>query len=235
MPHDCAGPAVSKCDDVWHLASRPGDPILQAAAARGRPTSGCAACREWSSDAFCPSGNRQKSRRLFCPTSQARLAKIFLFPNDRNYDLKKPSRPHEGRFAIVTIRGAGCDGRGRAARRAERRVRSSRVVLSPRRWGQANGLRFRPCGRNAEVHSRRRLTSPVLRGERGAAVKPLRRECRSDFGVPVLACVRLFCCARKAVGAACTRHSLRPLFSRGTPICKGSGGIHAARTRNHVF
>jgi hypothetical protein len=27
MPHDCAGPAVSKCDDVWHLASRPGDPI----------------------------------------------------------------------------------------------------------------------------------------------------------------------------------------------------------------
>ena len=39
-------------------------------------------------------------------------------------------------------------------------------------------MRFRPCGRNAEIHLRRRLTSPVLRGERGAAVKPLRRECR---------------------------------------------------------
>ncbi len=38
--------------------------------------------------------------------------------------------------------------------------------------------RFRPCGRNAEIHSRRRLTSPTHRGERGAAVKPLRRECR---------------------------------------------------------
>jgi hypothetical protein len=32
----------------------------------------------------------------------------------------------------------------------------------------------------------------VRRGDHGAAVKPLRRECRSDFGVPVLTCVRLF-------------------------------------------
>src|ERR1700742_5150691 len=36
------------------------------------------------------------------------------------------------------------------------------------------------------------LTSPAHQEERGAAVSPLRRECRSDFGVPVLACVRLF-------------------------------------------
>ena len=42
------------------------------------------------------------------------------------------------------------------------------------------------------IGRRRRLTRPVLRGDHGAAVKPLRRECRSDFGVPVLACVRLF-------------------------------------------
>src|SRR6202011_1942084 len=52
-----------------------------------------------------------KSRRLFCPTSQARLPKIFPFPKQRNYDLTKPSRPQEGRNAIVTICGAGCDGR----------------------------------------------------------------------------------------------------------------------------
>ena len=51
------------------------------------------------------------------------------------------------------------------------------------------------------IGRRRRLTSPVLRGERAISRKPLRRECRSDFGVPVLACVRLFCFARKAVGA----------------------------------
>src|ERR1700759_1888042 len=59
------------------------------------------------------------------------------------------------------------------------------------------------------------LESPVHQEEYGAAVKPLRRECRSDFGVPVLACVRLFRFARKAVGAACTRDSLRPLISEG--------------------
>jgi hypothetical protein len=39
-------------------------------------------------------------------------------------------------------------------------------------------MRFRPCGRNAVIGRRWRLTSPVLQGERGAAVKPLRRECR---------------------------------------------------------
>jgi hypothetical protein len=34
----------------------------------------------------------QKTRRLFCPTSQARHAKIFCFPKDRTYDLTKPAR-----------------------------------------------------------------------------------------------------------------------------------------------
>jgi hypothetical protein len=50
----------------------------------------------------------------------------------------------------------------------ERGGRSSRVVLSPRRWGQA-------CERSRR---RRGLTSPVPRGEYGAAVPPSRRECR---------------------------------------------------------
>jgi len=38
----------------------------------------------------------QKNRRLFCPTSQARRAKIFLFPKGRTYDLKKPARLDTG-------------------------------------------------------------------------------------------------------------------------------------------
>jgi hypothetical protein len=114
--------------------------------------------------------NTPKIRRLFCPTSQARLAKIYLFPKWRNFDLTKPSRPHEGRFAIVTIRGAGCDGRGWRADDARRK----RTV--------------KPCGPGiptlvlslrSQVDRRQRLTSPVLWGERGAAVKPLRRECRA--------------------------------------------------------
>ena len=41
------------------------------------------------------------------PVSQ----KYFSLPKSRNRRIHSPSRPHEGRFAIVTIRGAGCDGR----------------------------------------------------------------------------------------------------------------------------
>jgi hypothetical protein len=39
---------------------------------------------------------RLKSRRLFCPTSQARRAKIFIFPKYSIYDLKKPARLDTG-------------------------------------------------------------------------------------------------------------------------------------------
>ena len=67
---------------------------------------------------------------------QARLAKIFFFPKYRNYDLTKSSRAsQEGRFAIATTRGAGCDGRV-VPQGSRSRVRSSRVVLAPRCWGQ---------------------------------------------------------------------------------------------------
>jgi hypothetical protein len=53
-----------------------------------------------------------KPRRLFCPTSQARRAKIFFFSKVRIYDLTKRSRAfQEGRFANATTRGAGGDGR----------------------------------------------------------------------------------------------------------------------------
>ena len=76
---------------------------------------------------------------------------------------------------------------------------------------------------------------PVHRGDHGAAVKPLRRECRSDFGVPVLACVRLFCFARKAVGASCTRHSLRPLFFEGQRYSQNPDANRAAGMRSRAL
>jgi hypothetical protein len=49
----------------------------------------------------------------------------LFFPKQRNYDLTKPSRPHEGPFAIVTIRGAGCDGRGTPGRG----TRASKIAI----------------------------------------------------------------------------------------------------------
>jgi hypothetical protein len=54
------------------------------------------------------------------------------------------------------------------------RVRSSRVVLIPRRWDQANRDDLFATEAN----------KPGLRGERGAAVKPLRRECRAISALP---------------------------------------------------
>jgi hypothetical protein len=159
---------------------------------------------------------RAKHLRIYRNACQALRAKIFFFPKHRIYDLTKPSRPHEGRNAIVTIRGAGCDGRASAARRAARRVRSSRVVLSPRRWGQANG--DDPFATEAN--------KPGTPGRARSSRKTIAQGVPSDFGVPVLACV-LFLSARVAVGAACTRHSLRPLLLGGRT--KGK-----ARTRNRA-
>ena len=43
---------------------------------------------------------------------------------------------YEGRFAVVTKRGAGCGGRGCALTNGADRGRKRRVVLAPRRWCQ---------------------------------------------------------------------------------------------------
>ena len=99
------------------------------------------------------------------------------------------------------------------------RVRSSRVVLSPRRWGQVCEIAISASRPKREISRRRRLTSPTLRGEHGAAVKPLRRECRSDFGVPVLACVRLFLFCTQ--GSGCGVHPAFPAPS----VFRGSDGL----------
>jgi hypothetical protein len=48
------------------------------------------------------------------------------------------SRSPKRRFAVVTKRGAGCDGRIDIAGERFRCVRPSRVVLIPRRWDQGH-------------------------------------------------------------------------------------------------
>ena len=82
----------------------------------------------------------------------------------------------------------------------QERVRSSRVVLSRQCRGQPPGQE--PGGTVAK--------KLVRRGDHGAAVSPLRRECRVISAYLCWPRVRLFLFARKAVGASCTRHSLRP-------------------------
>jgi hypothetical protein len=107
-------------------------------------------------------------------------------------------------------------------------VRSSRVVLIPRRWGQV---------RRSRGGRRRGLRSPVPRGERGAAVKTIAQGVPVRFG---FACGEFCSCGplffphtglrvRPAPGIPCA------LTSRGTTILQDSGGIHAARMRSRAF
>ena len=96
-------------------------------------------------------------------------------------------------------------------------------------------MRCRPRGRHAEIGERRWLKSPTHRGERGAAVKPLRRECRSDFGVPVLASRASFSFCTQ--GSGCVVHPAFPApsaFWRDTDNAK-PGRICAAGTVKRVF
>jgi hypothetical protein len=94
----------------------------------------------------------------------------------------------------------------------ERGGRSSRVVLSPRRWGQA-----------CEATRRRRwLTSPVHRGDHGAAVKPLRRECRM-FRCPDDPCARFVFSAYKACGCI-----VRPAFPAPSDLSEGQGFLQSS-------
>ena len=75
---------------------------------------------------------------------------------------------------------------------------------------------------------------PGHRGERGISRKPLRRESRIASAEPVCSCAFfLVHLAHETAGAACTRHSLLPLFSRGKFWAK-LGRHRAARMRSHT-
>jgi hypothetical protein len=95
-----------------------------------------------------------------CP---ALPAKIFFFPKERNYDLKKPSRP---------------DTEGRSANRHDTLGGMRWTLLVRRRCAsEADGQDVWSCPLDAGVKfaemisGRRWLKSPIRRGEHGAAEK----------------------------------------------------------------
>src|ERR1700754_3610648 len=105
--------------------------------------------------------------------------------------------------------------------------RSSRVVLSPRRWGQVDR-----DDRSATVAKK-----PDTPGRaRSSRKEPSCRECRivsatcGDFacGPPTLFCPR-------GCGCASARHSLRPLVSRDTDFLQSPGAFCAAGMPSHVL
>ena len=164
--------------------------------------------------------------RLICPTrwfseflSILPLKNNSLYPKIKSGVCLAPSRSSEGRIAIVTDVGAGCDGRGCCAGRA-RRLRTAK-----------------PCGPDTptlvsslagDPARRRRLTSPALRGERGISRNPSCRECRIvSASLWFLTRVLSTPCTR---GCGCARHPAFPAPS----VFRGGGrrktrAHHAAR------
>jgi hypothetical protein len=112
------------------------------------------------------------------------------------------------------------------ARRACRCVRRSRVVLTPRRWRQVlEGLTLLGSDGDKKARSPGRARRKPL--------KPLRRECRTASAEPVCSCAFFDAhFAHETAGAACTRHSLRPLLL-GRMIFRPRAD-RAARSRIHA-
>ena len=144
-----------------------------------------------------------KTLRLFinrnrCPAS---AAKTFLFTKIGTQAHNPAIPPARGAFRDRHESWCGLRWTRGVARRAARCVRSSRVVLSPRRWGQV--LSIRDFGLAAETRRsirRRRLKSPVLRGERGVSRKAIAQGMPGCLGSPVLTCAHPSFSAHKANG-----------------------------------
>jgi hypothetical protein len=141
-----------------------------------------------------------------CPAPRA---KIYVFPKGRSYDLTKSARLDMGDVGPSSpdVRRVAMDALGRK-------------TCGIGAYGQA----VWSCPANAGTSLRDDLQATVAkklvrRGDHGAAVTPLRRECRMMSAYLCWPRVRSLYFARKAVGASCTRHSLRPHFSRATNSC----------------
>src|SRR5581483_8405541 len=126
----------------------------------------------------CPFDTTGKTLRLSrirdqCP---AHPAKIFIFPKDRTYDLKKPSRArYGGRFAIVN-----------ETRRGWRWTCRSRKTCGIDAYGQVVWSWFPDAGikRMEMIHSRWGLESPVPQGEREVSRKAIAQGVPDRFGLP---------------------------------------------------
>src|SRR5215813_10989363 len=116
------------------------------------------------------------SASLLIPLVNLYIAERFHFPfPEILLFISDPAR-QEGRFANVTIRGAGCDGRV-----APQDVRQNAYGQAVWSCPPDAGVKLRK--RSAQ---RRRLTSPVLRGERGVSRKAIAQ------GVPVVSALPVY-------------------------------------------
>ena len=136
-------------------------------------------------------------------TVQPRLQKYSCFVPTQITSLITPSRPTEGRFAVVTNAGRDAVDADSAIDERHEGGRRSRVVLTPRRWCQVRGgISANDGGKRARSPGRARYKP----------LKPLRAGMPGCSGGPVVTNARVYYTPRAAAGASGARHSLRPLI-----------------------
>jgi hypothetical protein len=132
-------------------------------------------------------------------------------------------RSQGGRFAIVTKRGAGCDGRGGFKRR-----------MKPWRTAKSCGPDT-PTLVSSLLDDQQATVAkePGHRGEHEISRNTIAQGVPDCFGVPVVTCsCAFFICTRGCGCLLSTRHSLRPLFFEG-PVDEQLGRI-VSRERRRV-
>src|SRR5439155_24644792 len=127
--------------------------------------------------------------------------------------------------------GAGCDGRFGVRRFLtpdENAKAYGEVVWS---WRRDAGAKSAGSVPPATV-----TTSPLHRGERDISRKAIAQGMSDCSAEPVCSCAPfLRTLAHETAGAACTRHSLRPRFSREAKEFASLGRNRAARSRTHIL
>src|SRR5438876_3729482 len=127
--------------------------------------------------------------------------------------------------------GAGCDGRFGVRRFLtpdENAEAYGEVVWS---WRRDTGAKLSGSVPPATVS-----TSSLHRGERDISRKAVAQGMSECFRSPVCSCApTVQFLAHETAGAARTRHSLRPLFRRGTTRLQSSGANCVARSRTHIL
>ena len=147
-----------------------------------------------------------KSLLIFGSRVKPRNQKYFAFVVRQITGLNPSVSPDKRGVAHVTKRAVGCDGRGCADDERHGCVRRSRVVLAPRRWRQVRENKF-----SLMTVTRK----PDHRGELDISRKTVAQGKPDASAGPVCSCAFCFVqSAHETAGAARTRLSLRPLFSR---------------------
>ena len=175
---------------------------------RTSPPSGCGRACDLI-EVFAVAARRTKHLPIYRNAMSTRPHKIFMFPKFRTHALNRPSRArYGGRFAIVTTRGAGCDGRIGVARRA----RSMRTV--------------KPCGTSAAPPSgcgRACDLIEVLRSRHDGQNTCRFTEMRCQpIGVKICVFPKFGMCAL-SVPSRLDKRGVRPIVTEREAGCDGRG------------